>query len=249
MEFIRPIMTIVLIVIIFISCSSPVPSNTIPEMKFVDGGVGIFGSEDDDADSDEMPIREKEVKSFYISTFEVTQAQWAYIMNTHPSYFRGDERPVECVSWFEVQEYIKKLNKLTGEKFRLPTELEWEYAARGGKYQKKYKYSGSKNCSWIAWWKGNSIRTSIVGEKMPNRLGLYDMTGNVHEWCANEYDSLLYSRENMNITINDNPSCEVVFTGGDWQSKKKYLRISNRNHVIPNVRNYGIGFRLAKDVE
>ena len=245
----RPIMTIVLIVIIFISCNPPSPSNTIPEMKFVEGGVGIFGSEDEDADSDEMPIREKEVKSFYISTFEVTQAQWAYIMNTHPSYFRGDERPVECVSWFEVQEYIKKLNKLTGEKFRLPTELEWEYAARGGKYQKKYKYSGSKNCSWIAWWKGNSIRTSIVGEKMPNRLGLYDMTGNVHEWCANEYDSLLYSRENMNITINDNPSCEVVFKGGDWQSKKKYLRISNRNHIAPNVRNYGIGFRLAKDVE
>ena len=195
-------------------------------------------------------MREIAVKSFYISTFEVTQSQWMYIMKRNPSLFVGEDRPVECVSWFEVQEYIDKLNALTGKKYRLPTELEWEYAARGGKYQKRYRYSGGNKCNYIAWWRENAeYGTSIVGKKMPNRLGLYDMTGNVHEWCANEYDSQLYSRNDVTLKISEHPMSEVVMKGGDWQSQKKHLRIANRNHINPNVINAGVGFRLAMDAE
>ena len=236
------------IALVFASCNLPSPR--IPDMIFVEGGIGVFGSDTTDADRDEMPMRDVIIKPFYISKFEITQSQWAYIMKTNPSIFVGEDRPVECVSWFEVQDYIKKLNERTGRKYRLPTELEWEYAARGGRFQKKYRYSGSNECNWVAWWRENSeYGTSPVGQKLPNRLGLYDMTGNVHEWCANEYDSLMYSREKIAPTICSYTSLEGVVRGGDWQSSKQHLRIANRNHISPYIRNAGVGFRLVMDVE
>lgn len=236
------------IALVFTSCNSPSPR--IPDMTFVEGGMGVFGSDATDADADERPMRQTEISSFYISTFEITQSQWAYIMKENPSMFVGEDRPVECVSWYEVQEYISKLNALTGKKYRLPTELEWEYAARGGKQQRTYSFSGSDNCSRVAWWRENSeYGTSKVGEKKSNKLGIYDMTGNVHEWCANEYDSLLYSREKMELSINSTPISEVVVKGGDWQSAKRYLRIANRNHILPDTRNAGVGFRLVLEAE
>lgn len=248
----RNILLLLVVVItaamVFTSCNSP--SARIPDMTFVEGGVGVFGSDAADADVDEVPIREAAIKSFYISTFEVTQSQWVYIMKYNPSFFVGADRPVECVSWFEVQDYIAKLNALTGKKYRLPTELEWEYAARGGKYQKKYVYSGSNECDRVAWWKGNSeYGTAVVGRKLPNRLGLFDMSGNVHEWCANQYDRVLYRRENMLPEVSIHPISEVIMKGGDWQSQKKHLRIANRNHINPKIQNAGVGFRLAMDVE
>ncbi len=233
---------------LFASCNSP--SLRIPDMTFVEGGVGVFGSEALDADADEKPVKRGHIKSFYISTYEITQSQWSYVMKTNPSFFVGENRPVECVSWFEVQEYIARLNELTGKKYRLPTELEWEYAARGGKYQQDFSYSGSDDCSRVAWWRENMEHgTSVVGKKKSNKLGLYDMTGNVHEWCANEYDSLLYSRDDVKLSINANPGSEVVVKGGDWQAAERYLRIANRNHISPDIRNAGVGFRLAMDVE
>lgn len=236
------------VALFFVSCNSP--SKSIPKMTFVQGGQGLFGSTNNNAEVDEYPQRKVEIKSFYISTFEITQAEWMYIMDTNPSYFKGDNRPVECVSWYDVQEYIRELNKLTGKTYRLPTELEWEYAARGGYHQQKYEFSGSSYCSLVGWWRKNSGReTSIVGEKLPNRLGLYDMTGNVHEWCANKYDSLLYKRKIITSFIHEPYPDEVTVKGGCWQSRKRYLRIANRNHIHPSTKNAGIGFRLAMDAD
>ncbi len=233
---------------LFVSCSAPSPD--IPDMEFVEGGVGLFGSDTTEADADERPMREVEIGSFYIAKFEVTQSQWEYVMKYNPSLFLDQNRPVESVSWYDVQEYIKKLNELTGKNYRLPTELEWEYAARGGKYQNAYRYSGSDDADDVAWWRANAINgTSEVGLKSANKLGLYDMTGNVHEWCSNEYDSLLYSREVVRPNVVLQPIDKVTVKGGGWSSDTIHLRIANRNHIQPKVQHYTIGFRVAMDAE
>lgn len=243
--FLAAVFTVAMLVV---SCTRP--SVEVPDMQFVEGGTVVLGSDDADADADEKPLREVAVKSFYISIFEVTQSQWRYVMGEYPSLFVGGNRPVECVSWFDVQLYIQRLNELTGKHFRLPTEVEWEYAARGGKANKPYRYSGGDTIDKVAWWKKNFKNgTSDVGAKSANALGLYDMTGNVHEWCANGYDSLLYSRAEMLLLLVDSLTAEVTVKGGSWHSEARHLRISNRNHISPYVRNATLGFRLAMDAE
>ena len=162
----------------------------------VKGGSFQMGKlQDVTHEEDEFPIHKVILTDYYIGKFEVTQELWQAVMGSNPSEFTVNKgyylseitQPVEKVSWDDCQEFIKRLNQMTGKKFRLPTEAEWEYAARGGNKSQRYKYAGSDNLYSVAWFKNHSDFTHPVGELAPNELGLYDMTGNVKEWCSDGY--------------------------------------------------------------
>lgn len=185
------------------------------ELVFVEGtNTGVLGME-----------------SFYIGKYEVTQAQWRAVMGNNPSHFSGDNNPVERVSWNDVQEFINKLNQMTGRTYSLPTEAQWEYAARGGINKENYEYAGSNSIDDVAWYKKNSKRrTHVVGQKSPNSIGIYDMSGNIWEWCQDCY--------------NDRCSHRVV-RGGNWLIDASYCRVSHRFMNLPRNRLSYLGFRLA----
>ena len=173
----------------------------------------------------------KKIKDFYIGKYEVTQAQWKAVMDNNPSHFKGDNLPVEKVSWNDAQEFIRKLNAKTGKNYRLPTEAEWEFAAKGGTLSKGYEYSGSNNVNYVAWYIGNSGRkTHPVGTKKPNELGIYDMSGNVWEWCQDFYES---------------GSSLRVIRCGSWGNGAPFTRVSARNSGNPSLSYIYYGFRLA----
>lgn len=158
------------------------------EMINVKGGSFRMGNDASDAKSVEKPVHEETVSSFQIGKTEVTQALWKAIMGSNPSRFEGDDLPVENVTWNDCQEFVKKISQLTGMNFRLPTEVEWEYAARGGASSRAYKYSGSNSVDDVAWYFGNTGgKTYVVSSKSPNNLGLYDMSGNVWEWTSSPW--------------------------------------------------------------
>ncbi len=217
------------------------------DMVFIEGGTFAMGCEDEDADSDERPIHEVRVADFYLGRYEVTQAQWNSVMRKkNPSLFPNDDSPVECVSWYDVALFIGRLNAKTGHHYRLPTEAEWEYAARGGKYATKSRYSGSDSLRLVGWYNQNSDSTTHpVGMLSPNELGLFDISGNVHEWCSDRYDSLRYERtDEPNVCKDDD---RRVFRGGSWYSNDTHCRIANRNQASAEMRNFTLGFRLAED--
>lgn len=220
----------------------------VPDMVYVAGGTFDAGSVDSLADDDERPLLRVEVESFYLGAYEVTQSEWTAVMGENPSRFRGGERPVECVSWYDVQRFIRRLNRRTGRRYRLPTEIEWEFAARGGVRNDRGLYSGGdlENVAWCASTAGGE--THDVGGLQPNELGIFDMTGNVHEWCADTYDSLLYVRSaGSGAAAEWLPGDEVTVRGGSWDSDAKYSRTANRNHVPPATISPTLGFRLAMD--
>ena len=165
----------------------PVKDGISIEMVKVEAGSFNMGAtpEMKSPYKDEKPVhRVTMTNDYYIGRYEVTQALWQAVMGSNPSKFKGDDLPVETVNWGDCQDFISKLNAMTDKRFRLPTEAEWEYAARGGKKSRGYKYSGSKTLGDVAWYEGNSgSKTHAVGTKQPNELGIYDMTGNVYEWC------------------------------------------------------------------
>lgn len=205
------------------------------KMIKVDGGTYMMGS--NDGDSDEKPVHSETVATFQIGETEVTQALWKAVMGSNPSNFVGDNLPVEQVSWDDCQTFIKKLNQLTGKTFRLPTEAEWEYAARGGQKSNGYVYSGSNNIGDVAWYTSNSgSKTHLVAQKKANELGLYDMSGNVWEWTSDYYSSNYSSSRN---------SSDRVFRGGSWYYNASCCRSAYRNHYAPGNRNNRIGLRLA----
>ena len=194
---------------------------------------------------EEKPIHQVTLtNNYYIGQTEVTQALWKAVMGSNPSYHEGDNRPVEQVSWNDCQEFIVKLNKLTCQKFRLPTEAEWEYAARGGKKSKRYQYSGSNNLDEVAWYTDNSSRqTHDVATKQPNELGVYDMSGNVWEWCQDLYGS-------YNSTSQTNPTGAKsgsyrVYRGGSWDLRAGCCRSSYRNCSSPGSVDDYLGLRLV----
>lgn len=222
------------------------------DMVFVEGGTFLMGSEDNEALDREKPVHEVKLSSFYIARVPVTQALWKAVMgeDNNPSYFKGDRRPVETVSWEEAKKFINELNERKNRNYRLPTEAEWEYAARGGKYSKNYKYSGSNQLKEVGWYRDNSHReTKEVGLKLPNELGLYDMSGNVYEWCLDRYSGSYY-QDCLQGGVADNPSGPVegsrrVFRGGGWFSAPRLCRSTFRDYGVPGFRYDYIGFRLV----
>ena len=181
---------------------------------------------------------------YYIGKYEVTQALWKAVMGKNPSNFKGDNLPVEQVSWDDCQEFINKLNKITGKKFRLPTEAEWEYAARGGKKSRGYQYSGSNNISDVAWYDSNSgNKTHTVGSKQANELGIYDMSGNVLEWCQDWHDD--YSSSSQTNPTGANSGSYRVRRGGSWRSSAWDCRSSCRSLNTPGGRFSCLGLRLV----
>ena len=160
-------------------------------MVYVEGGTFTMGAKADENYWDvehAWPAHQVTVSGFYLCRYETTQALWQKVMGKNPSEYRGANHPVESVSWNDIQNFIRKLNALTGKHYRLPTEAEWEWAARGGKRSQGYRYSGSNNIDEVAWYKRNTHdRHMPVGTKRPNELGLYDMSGNVYEFCGDGY--------------------------------------------------------------
>ena len=215
-------------------------------MVWVDGGTFRMGatSEQGSEISDEKPVHSVTLSGYYIGKTEVTQALWQAVMGSNPSYFEGDDLPVEQVSWDDCQEFIRKLNSLTGQNFRLPTEAEWEFACRGGNNSRGYKYSGSNYIDNVAWYDGNSgDKTHPVATKSPNELGIYDMSGNVWEWCADWYGDYSSGRQTNPKGPYDGSS--RVGRGGSWIINARGCRSSNRNNGNPTYRNDGLGLRLA----
>ena len=192
-------------------------------------------------ESDEEPVHTVTVSSFYMDKTEVTQAEYRKVMGKNPSHFSGcDDCPVENVSWHDANEYAKKVGK------RLPTEAEWEYAARGGNKSKGYRYSGSNTISSVGWYDDNSrSKTHPVAQKQPNELGLYDMSGNVYEWCSDWYGS--YSSSPQNNPQGPNSGSSRVLRGGRWSTLDLSCRVAIRFRSGPDLRysNYFGGFRLV----
>jgi len=222
----------------------------IGNMVYVEGGTYMMGS--DEGESDEKPVHRVTLNSFYIGKYEVTQKEWQEIMGGNPSYFKGDDLPVEKVSWNDVQEYLRKLNAKTGGKYRLPTEAEWEYAARGGASTGSataLKYSGSNNVGDVAWYNGNSgSKTHTVGTKPPNELGIYDMSGNVWEWCADWYDKNYYASSPSNNPQGPSSGTSRVLRGGCWVNNVYGCRSAYRSWYNPDVRYNSVGFRVVQDL-
>lgn len=217
------------------------------EFVFVKGGCYQMGDTFGDGESDEKPVHEVCVDDYYIGKYEVTQGQWKSIRGNNPSYFSscGDNCPVEQVSWNDIQDYIRSLNQRTGNTYRLPTEAEWEYAARSG--GKSEKYSGGNDLDSVAWYDSNSAKqTHIVGQKRPNGLGIYDMTGNVWEWCQDWYGGSYYASSPKDNPQGAGSGSYRVLRGGSWSNLAKFARLAIRNKNNPDYRDYRNGFRLAR---
>ena len=213
------------------------------EMVFVPGGTFSMGN--DDGEKDENPVHSVTLTSFFIGKTEVTQRQWRTVMGDNPSFFlECDNCPVEQVSWHDVRAFIEKLNRITGKTYRLPTEAEWEYAARGGITGKGYIYSGSDNIGEVAFYTKNSgSKTHPVGEKQPNELGLLDMSGNLLEWCSDWYGA--YSSSQQTNPKGARSGTNRVFRGGSWASHSRHCRSTNRGDDDPDSRGANMGFRLV----
>jgi len=222
---------------------------TMEDMVFVKGGCFGMGDTFGNGSSDEQPLHEVCVDDFHIGKYEVTQGQWWEIMRNNPSYFKtcGDDCPVERVSWNDVQEYIRLLNLKTAKRYRLPTEAEWEYAARSG--GKKEKWAGTSIESELgdyAWYARNSVgSTHPVGQKKPNGLGLYDMTGNVSEFVQDWYHNGYYNDSPRNKPTGPSFGSNRVIRGGSWYNYPKVIQSAYRYKDLPHSRDFYYGFRLV----
>jgi len=231
-----------------------------PEMVFVQGGVFTMGCTPKESSDyyyeDEKPAHQVTLSSFYIGKYEVTQKQWQLIMGTSVRqqrnkagislaiYGEGDNYPMYYVSWNEAQEFIRRLNEATGKQYRLATEAEWEYAARGGNKSQGYKYSGGYLLNDVAWYTDNSGNaTHPVGAKRPNELGIYDMSGNVWEWCQDWYGT--YPSSSQRDPMGSSSGSNRVIRGGGWGSDASYCRVSYRYYRTPDYRIINLGFRIA----
>jgi len=219
------------------------------EFVFVKGGSYQMGDTIGGGREDEKPVHEVCVDDFYLGKYPVTQGQWVKIMGKNPSYFKsGDNYPVESVSWDDVQEFIKELNQMSGQRYRLPTEAEWEYAARSG--GKREKYAGTSSDSELgdyAWYTSNSgDKTHPVGQKRPNGLGLYDMSGNVLEWVEDLYIEDAYKHHVRNNPVFTGIGSHKIVRGGGWNLDPMVLRCSCRFDAPPGIRESDLGFRLLR---
>lgn len=232
------------------------------EMVYVEGGTFQMGATEEqgwDVMDNEKPVHEVTLGNFYIGKYAVTQAQWKALMSTTVEQQRdkankqydkkldlfgtGDDYPMYYVSWEDAQAFCAKLTELTGKKYRLPTEAEWEYAARGGQNPDGTKYAGSNDIDEVAWYQGNSnMEIHPVGQKKPNGLGLYDMSGNVQEWCLERPG--LYSDYPNPWGVAD----DRVSRGGCWNGNSMFCRVSARVVQWTDLRYFNTGFRVVCEV-
>ena len=227
----------------------------------VEGGTFKMGAQstdpngenyDSEAYDDEKPVHSVTLDDYYIGETEVTQELWEAVMGTNPSFISGSNNPVESVSLYDCQEFIAKLNDLTGLEFRLPTEAEWEYAARGGNKSEGYKYAGRNTIDEVAWYSDNAYNvgnsspdygTHPVGTKAPNELGLYDMSGNVWEWCSDWFGE--YSSSSQINPTGPTSGSYRVNRGGGWRNSAQYCRVAYRDYDTPGRSSSILGFRLV----
>jgi formylglycine-generating enzyme required for sulfatase activity len=222
-----------------------------PEMVFVEGGTFLMGSDHALADEDEAPVHQVTLtKGYWIGRYEVTQEQWYAVMYKDgadvesPNRFTGDNLPIENVRYAEAEEYIAKLNAATGKQYALPTEAQWEFAARGGNKSGGYTYSGSSTISIVAWYKVNSNDTTHeVGTAYPNELGLYDMSGNVWEWTADWF--ALYTADAVTDPAGPETGTDRIYRGGSWSNPDRYCWPSNRGTISSDDLMGNLGLRLA----
>jgi formylglycine-generating enzyme required for sulfatase activity len=254
------------------------------QMVFVQGGTFMMGNSDGEKlksllrfliperkrkdssyNENGKPIHQVTLSDFYISKFQVMQAQWETIMGNNPSRFKGRSLPVDQISWNDIQVFLQKINEKSGRKYRLPTEAEWEYAARGGQQSRGYLYAGGNNIDEVAWyWKNsgekkisgemiwenmhkNNCQTRPVGQKKPNELGLFDMSGNVTEWCNDGYNGWIgrYSETPQTNPMGLAYGTSRVLRGGAWDTSSESCRVAYRNGGGPDIHNRSNGFRLA----
>ncbi len=235
----------------------------LDDLVLVEGGTFQMGS--DSGDEDEKPVHAVTLSSFYMGKYEVTQAQWQAVMGSNPSNFKGDNLPVEQVSWYDAVEFCNKLSlkegltpcysgsgtsitcDFTANGYRLPTEAEWEYAARGGNSSRNFTYSGSNDLGAVGWFADNAgSHTHPAGQKLSNELGLYDMSGNVYEWCWDWYDSAYYGKSPGAGPQGAGSGSYRLLRGGSWIVDDSLCRVSFRDGNSPdNSRNY-IGFRVSR---
>ncbi|MCB0839229.1 MAG: formylglycine-generating enzyme family protein [Bacteroidetes bacterium] len=220
------------------------------ELILVEGGEFEMGGADSEAEEDEKPVHKVSLDSFYLGKFPVTQALWKLVMGKNPSRFKGEANPVENVSWKDTQVFLQKLNQMTGKTYRLPTEAEWEFAARGGIHSEGYLYAGSDKLKEVGWYEKNSNhQTQPVGQKLGNELGLFDMSGNVYEWCQDWYGANYYQHcAGQGVVKNpQGPEKGVlrVFRGGFCSDVARHCWGSSRGSYRPNYHYSDVGFRLA----
>ena len=220
-----------------------------PEMVFVAGGsftMGCTFEQGSDCASDEKPSHEVQLTGFAIAKYEVTQALWKQVMGNNPSRFKGDDLPVENVTWDDVQVFLQRLNAKTGKNYRLPTEAEWEYAARGGQQSRQTQFSGGSDLETVAWCTANSENTThAVGTRQPNELGLYDMSGNVWEWCSDYYGQ--YSSDKQTNPTGATKGTARIVRGGCYAAIGRQCRVASRKSLYQGGKDYMTGFRLAMD--
>ena len=229
-------------------------------MIHIEGGTFEMGSHDEEVYDDEKHVHSVSIRPFYMAEFIVTQALWAWVMKktdmNDPSYFKGENRPVEQVSWDDItKEFLPRLNELTqslrpeNSIYCLPTEAQWEYAAKGGIYQKEllFKYAGSNKLNEVGWYSENSHReTKPFGLKTPNLLGLYDMSGNVWEWCEDQWhDTYEGAPDDGSAWVDREEGTNRVRRGGSWFINAQSCRSTLRNNITPSDRSGSFGFRLA----
>jgi formylglycine-generating enzyme required for sulfatase activity len=234
-----------------------ISDDVVGDMILVQGGTFMMGGTPEQGEhcwDNEKPVHSVTVGDFCIGRYPVTQGLWTQIMGENPSMFievgfaeteaERDKLPVEQVSFDDAEEFIRRLNQQTGKSYRLPTEAEWEYVARGGVNSRGYTYAGSNNLNKVAWYNGTSSRkTHQVGTKLPNELGIYDMCGNVWEWVSDRYGD--YSANAETNPTGSTSDYRRVFRGGSWGSSAHQCRVSFRAPSAPDVRYKTVGFRLA----
>ncbi len=216
------------------------------EMVFVQGGsynMGATEEQGSDAKANEKPSHIVILSDYYISRYEVTQKFWETIMGSNPSSVKGDDLPVDNVSWEECNQFIQELNKRTGKQYSLPTEAEWEYAARGGDKRNGTKYSGSNNAEEVAWSDALDGTIQPVGTKKYNELGIYDMSGNVSEWCYDWYGA--YTDQDQANPIGAETGTEKVLRGGNCSDATLNCRITTRTSTAPETAKAKTGFRIV----
>ncbi len=218
----------------------------VNNMVYVQGGTFMMGAQDSDSEAfgDEKPQHQVTLSSYRIGKFEVTQKEWETVTGENNSHSRGENLPVERVYKGDCQRFINRLNQMTGLGFHLPTEAQWEYAARGGTRSNGYKYSGSNDINEVAWFSENSGgHTHPVGQKGANELGLYDMSGNVLEWCSDFYKS--YNSEAVINPTGPSTGNHCVSRGGGFDNRDRSSRVTTRPFVLPDTRGTNLGLRLA----